>query len=166
MYMIVTISSYVCAWTIAPTKVRPRKLVVEQSARIHEVGMGLKARGLAYRDRMRTTKGLMPKTALATASTANFAGFIVYRAYRGFFVILPAVFSEVKQKLERRELWTLDVTDDINPDTGKLKARSAILMNIGATVYTLMFLVQTAVAAIVALLLKVWPNKSPPPPAL
>lgn len=50
--------------------------------------------------------------------------YIVYRGYRGFFVILPAVFREVYRKLEESDL-VVDVYGDDEFDNGKEYAVNA-----------------------------------------
>ncbi|KAJ8600992.1 hypothetical protein CTAYLR_010081 [Chrysophaeum taylorii] len=164
MYVFVAVSSLVSsrAWAPAPIKVRGSRtlnrrtmvLSVEQpglAARIHEVGLGLKSRGKQYREKMMVAESLPLKLRFATATAMTFLLFTVYRAYRGFFVILPAVFAEVRAKLERDELTSLDVADDLNPTTGRLRWRSAILMNIGAAVFTFVLLARTAIVGIISL---------------
>mmetsp|Transcript_16009 Transcript_16009/g.50192 ORF Transcript_16009/g.50192 Transcript_16009/m.50192 type:complete len:183 (+) Transcript_16009:138-686(+) len=168
IYVFVAFLSSTRAFTVSPkanpvNKVRgsgaarrTMVLSVEEgfSSRIHEVGLGMKSRGLAYRDRMHEARGVLPKLGFAAGALVNFILFTVYRAYRGFFVILPAVFVEVRRKLEREELRSLDVTDDVDPKTGKLKLRSAILMNLGAAVFTAVLLIRTAFQAIATLFTK------------
>ena len=91
-------------------------------------GLGLTARANAARD----GAGLAPDGTRALALRCKFAGllalFIVYRAYRGFFVVLPAVFSAVRARV--REGWVEveeAATADVDPATGEIlaPARSA-----------------------------------------
>lgn len=126
-------------------------LSVEQglSGKIHEVGLGLKTRGMAYRDRMQEAQGIMPKVGFAAGAMLNMVLFTIYRAYRGFFIILPAVFIEVRRKIETDEFASLEVADDLDPKSGRLRLRSAILMNIGAIVFTAVLLIRTAIAGVV-----------------
>lgn len=135
-----------------------RRTVVVSDGKIHELGLSLKTRGMEYRDRMQSAQGVN-KVGFFLGSALNFILFAVYRAYRGFFVILPAVFVEVRRKLERDELASLQVSDDVDPKTGKLKMRSAILMNIGACVFTLVLVIRTAIVALLSLFFK--PRTSP-----
>ena len=106
-------------------------------------GLGLKARAYAARD----GAGLAPDGTRALALRCKFAGllalFIVYRAYRGFFVVLPAVFSAVRARV--REGWVEveeAATADVDPATGELKKRSAILINIGAALVVAAYMVE------------------------
>ena len=86
-------------------------------------GLGLKARAYAARD----GAGLAPDGTRALALRCKFAGllalFIVYRAYRGFFVVLPAVFGAVRDRV--REGWVEveeAATADVDPSTGEILA--------------------------------------------
>ena len=100
---------------------------------LNEWGLGLKdsARAKAEAARGAPTRAAGLKYGVEAAAFS--AAFVAYRAYRGFFVVLPAVFIQVREKLrEGRPVGNEGVGDDIDPKTGKLKLRSAILMNIGA----------------------------------
>ena len=121
---------------------------------IHALGLEWKERGLANRNKARDAPTVPQKLAAVVTAAMYLALFTVYRAYRGFFVILPAVFVEVRAKLERRETVSLNVDDDINPKTGKVKLRSTILMNIGAAVFTTVYVFATAFSALARLFTK------------
>mmetsp|Transcript_9025 Transcript_9025/g.13891 ORF Transcript_9025/g.13891 Transcript_9025/m.13891 type:complete len:193 (-) Transcript_9025:1086-1664(-) len=118
---------------------------------LHEIGFNFKTRGLEYRDKVKTASRKRNKMGFAALATLNFAVFTMYRAYRGFFVILPAVFIEVRNKLERKEITSLEVAEDIDPKTGKLKLRSTILMNLGAAIFTAVIVLRTAIFGIFSL---------------
>lgn len=59
--------------------------------------------------------------------TSKFCGilclFIAYRAYRGFFIILPQVFREVERKLSLTMNYAPFIDDDISTVTNKIDAR-------------------------------------------
>ena len=67
--------------------------------------------------------------------------FVAYRAYRGFFVVLPAVYGEVYAQAlaqateEHVSIRGVEVADDIDPKTGKLRMRSRVVMNVGALAF-------------------------------
>ena len=116
-------------------------------------GLGLKARAYAARD----GAGLAPDGTRALALRCKFAGllalFIVYRAYRGFFVVLPAVYGEVYAQAlaqateEHVSIRGVEVADDIDPKTGKLRLRSRVVMNVGALAFMGALVVGGAVRA-------------------
>lgn len=141
---------------------RTMVLSVEQglSGKIHEVGLGLKTRGMAYRDRMQEAQGIMPKVGFAAGAVFNMVLFTMYRAYRGFFIILPAVFIEVRRKIETDEFAAIEVADDLDPKSGKLRLRSAILMNICAVLFTVVLIIRTAIAGVVASFSKKRPTRA------
>jgi hypothetical protein len=80
-----------------------------------------------------------------------------YRGYRGFFVILPAVFKEVYRKMEASvDFRVLDDDDDdnvnenvkkerseidVNPQTGKVRWRTRITVSVLAGIVTLSYVV-------------------------
>lgn len=120
----------------------------KQQRDIHAIGLTLKERGVDLKDKAMVAPG-PEKVSYAVMAFGYLTAFTAYRAYRGFFVILPAVFVEVRAKLERREPNSLGVEDDIDPKTGKLKLRSTILMNLGAALFTTIIIFKSAVGALV-----------------
>ena len=79
--------------------------------------------------------------------------FVAYRAYRGFFVVLPAVYGEVYAQAlaqateEHVSIRGVEVADDIDPKTGKLRMRSRVVMNVGALAFMGALMVGGAVRA-------------------
>ena len=69
---------------------------------------------------------------------------MIYRAYRGFFIIIPAVFKEVQGRLTAGLVEAeSELNADLDPSTGKLRTRSAILISIGASAVTLIYTLKT-----------------------
>jgi hypothetical protein len=84
-----------------------------------------------------------------------YAGFIVYRAYRGLFVILPAVFRRVYERLERAvdsapfdgdgsddgEPEEDDAGGDVDPATGRVRWRTRATISVLASIVTASYVV-------------------------
>ena len=69
--------------------------------------------------------------------------FVTYRAYRGFFIIVPAVFKEVQAKLRQGLVEAEnELNADLDPSTGKLRPRSQLLINVGAGLVTMAYTVK------------------------
>ena len=111
-------------------------------ARLNNFGLSLKDRSRRQREALQGANLLMklPRGVYVAALSLAFVG---YRAYRGFFVVLPAVFSAVRARV--REGWVEveeAATADVDPATGELKKRSAILINIGAALVVAAYMVE------------------------
>mmetsp|Transcript_19730 Transcript_19730/g.60798 ORF Transcript_19730/g.60798 Transcript_19730/m.60798 type:complete len:214 (+) Transcript_19730:222-863(+) len=103
-------------------------------------GLSLKTRGRRQRD--------LAKDAITPKKVARwgyavllYTAFIFYRAYRGTFVVLPAVYGEVFSRVaatareEHYSIRGIEVADDVDPATGQLRLRSRVLMNLGAMTF-------------------------------
>ena len=67
---------------------------------------------------------LMAKPVQFVACLSLSFAYITYRAFRGFFVLMPEVFVAVREKLTKGLLESEDeANSDLNPKTGKLKTR-------------------------------------------
>ena len=92
----------------------------------------------------------LPRGVYVAALSLAFVG---YRAYRGFFVVLPAVYGEVYAQAlaqateEHVSIRGVEVADDIDPTTGKLRMRSRVVMNVGALAFMGALVVGGAVRA-------------------
>lgn len=92
------------------------------------------------------------KILYAAKSCGLFTLFIIYRAYRGCFCILPAVFREVYRKMEvtvRDPFNEVDYTaattpDDISPTTGKVRLRTRVVISILTSIVTLSYVITGA----------------------
>jgi hypothetical protein len=114
-------------------------------------GLKLKPKAVAARDKaleVRKTDKVI--SFLYTAKACSLiALFIMYRAYRGFFVVLPAVFREVYKKLELAVDNPFDPSielrdQDVDPKTGKLRGRSRIVVSLLAGMVTASYVVNGA----------------------
>jgi len=92
--------------------------------------------------------------------------FITYRAYRGFFVILPAVFKEVYRKLETAvdapfveddsteagpngsTMSVADTTGESKPTTGRIRWRTRITVSVLACIVTCSYVLSGALRVI------------------
>ena len=121
-------------------------------ARLNNFGLSLKDRSRRQREALQGANLLMklPRGAYVAALSLAFVG---YRAYRGFFVVLPAVYGEVYAQAlaqateEHVSIRGVEVADDIDPTTGKLRLRSRVVMNVGALAFMGALVVGGAVRA-------------------
>lgn len=123
-----------------------------------EAGLQLKPMAKAEREKadLLSYSDAPIRKAITIAKACSFILlFILYRSYRGLFVILPAIFRNVFEKLEASVGEDLlaennnDVLDaDINPETGKLKMRSRIVVSFLASVVTFSYMISGAMKVI------------------
>lgn len=119
--------------------------------KIDEAGLKLKSKAVEARDKA-IEIGNKDKifSFLYTAKACSLIGlFIIYRAYRGFFVVLPAVFGEVYKKLEAAVESPFDPNvdpsdQDVDPITGKLRSRSRFVVSLLASMVTASYVVSGA----------------------
>jgi hypothetical protein len=84
--------------------------------------------------------------------------FIFYRAYRGVFVIVPAVFREVYRKMQNTVDNPFDPTptgsesSDRDPQTGKVRWRTRITVSLLASVVTVSYVLSGALRVLAKLL--------------
>ena len=120
-------------------------------ARFNNFGLSLKDRSRKQREALKGA-GLMKLPRGAYVAALSLA-FVAYRAYRGFFVVLPAVYGEVYAQAlaqateEHVSIRGVEVADDIDPKTGKLRMRSRVVMNVGALAFMGALMVGGAVRA-------------------
>ena len=120
-------------------------------ARFNNFGLSLKDRSRKQREALKGA-GLMKLPRGAYVAALSLA-FVAYRAYRGFFVVLPAVYGEVYAQAlaqateEHVSIRGVEVADDIDPKTGKLRLRSRVVMNVGALAFMGALMVGGAVRA-------------------
>ena len=120
-------------------------------ARFNNFGLSLKDRSRRQREALKGA-GLM-KLPRGVYMAALSLAFVAYRAYRGFFVVLPAVYGEVYAQAlaqateEHVSIRGVEVADDIDPKTGKLRLRSRVVMNVGALAFMGALMVGGAVRA-------------------
>jgi len=114
-------------------------------------GLKLKPKAVAARDKaLEVGKTDKVISFLYTAKACSLiALFIIYRAYRGFFVVLPAVFKNVYLKLELAVENPFDPSielrdQDVDPKTGKLRRSSRIVVSLLAGMVTASYVVNGA----------------------
>lgn len=134
--------------------------------RIDDAGMSLKPKAMEAKEKLSTLRKPSKKLRYTLQSCALFALFILYRAYRGFFVILPAVFREVYKTMEKTvESPFSDVEEsldlDVNPKTGKLRLRTAITVSILAGVVTLSYTITGAARVLASFVRTISKTSSP-----
>jgi hypothetical protein len=123
---------------------------------IDDAGLSLKPRAERAISRLALAESKGRKFRYLLQTCLLYTAFIAYRAYRGFFVILPAVFRSVYERLERAvETAPFDdssspsaavaakgaADDDINPDTGKVRWRTRITVSVLASIVTASYVV-------------------------
>ena len=121
-------------------------------ARFNNFGLSLKDRSRRQREALKGANLIM-KLPRGVYVAALSLAFVAYRAYRGFFVVLPAVYGEVYAQAlaqateEHVSIRGVEVADDIDPKTGKLRLRSRVVMNVGALAFMGALMVGGAVRA-------------------
>ena len=125
----------------------PSKKVKEETTSLFQkldyFGQSLKPRAVEKKGELAHASTRTKKLWLGTQTCALFMGFMLYRAYRGFFVLLPAVFREVYSKMETLDSPFVDEPGqmDINPETGKIRWRTRITVSVLAAMVTMTYVV-------------------------
>ena len=129
--------------------------------RFDDYCLNLKPRAIQANAKAQTFVDDQGKKILYTAKSCGlFSLFIVYRAYRGFFYILPEVFREVYRKMEKTvndpflddEKTTVNgdddsskmVANDVDPKTGQIRLRTRVVVSILTTFVTFSYVVTGA----------------------
>lgn len=107
---------------------------------------GQKLKPMALNAKEKATSESSKKSVMYTIKSCMlFSLFIVYRAYRGFFVILPAVFREVYRKMDNAVESPFvddeDLPQDLNAKTGKVRIRTAVTTSVLASVVTASYVI-------------------------
>ena len=110
---------------------------------INELGLSLKAKGVQQRDKFVAAAALPAKAKHLVGAGLLFGVFVCYRVYRGFFVLLPAVFDEVRNKVKTEMLKKYGADADLDPKTGALRRKTAALVNAASCFFTVILLVRT-----------------------
>jgi hypothetical protein len=134
--------------------------------RIDDAGMSLKPKAMEAKEKLTNLRKPSKKLRYTLQSCALFALFILYRAYRGFFVILPAVFREVYKTMEKTvESPFSDLEEpvdlDVNPKTGKLRLRTAVTVSILAGIVTLSYTITGAFRVLASFVRTISKTSSP-----
>lgn len=135
----------------------PKKMGIKLSKsifrKIDDYGVALKPKAIEAKDKISTMTKPVKKFRYRLQACILLSLFIIYRAYRGFFVILPAIFREVYKKMEKTvespfsDNYILNdqgEKQDVNPKTGKLRLRTTITVSILAGIVTLSYTVTGA----------------------
>jgi len=122
--------------------------------RMDEVGQKLKPMAIDAKDASVAAADVDKSKAFlyTIKSCVLFGLFIAYRAYRGLFVLLPAVFRETYSKLESSSILAPFVDEDeldgasrdINPETGKVRFRTRATVAVLSMMITLSYVVSGA----------------------
>jgi hypothetical protein len=117
------------------------------SEKLNGFGQSLKPKAIELKKKQKEGSGVSKngKQLWVTAQIcALWLGFIVYRAYRGFFILLPAVFRETYRKLES----TVDSPfvdepgqPDVNPETGNVRLRTRFTVSVLSAMVTLTYVI-------------------------
>ena len=122
---------------------------------LDQFGLSLKPRAVKAGAKMARSDKKFTKFVYLLQSCMFYSLFILYRGYRGFFVILPAVFREVYRKLETavddrpflddNEGGGIRAEDDINPATGKVRWRTRVTVSVLASIVTVSYVLGGAI---------------------
>lgn len=127
-----------------PTKREAKETSKTLWEKLDSYGQSLKPRAMEKKGQLAIAETRSRrKLWLGFQACAYFSLFIAYRAYRGMFVLLPAVFREVYTKMETLDSPFVDEPGetDVNPETGKLRWRTRITVSILAAMVTLTYMV-------------------------
>lgn len=120
--------------------------------RMDAAGQKLKPMAIDAKDQSVAAGEDKTRNALYTAKAcALFGLFMLYRAYRGLFVLLPEVFRQTSAKLEKAvsaPFVDLDELDremrDVNPDTGNIRWRTRFTVSILAVIVVAQYVISGA----------------------
>jgi hypothetical protein len=126
-----------------PTKREGKETNKTLWEKLDSYGQSLKPRAMEKKGQLAIAETRKRKLWLGFQACTYFSLFIAYRAYRGIFVLLPAVFKEVYTKMEKLDSPFVDEPGetDVNPETGKLRWRTRITVSILAAMVTLTYMV-------------------------
>jgi hypothetical protein len=116
---------------------------------LDEAGQSLKPRAVKASAKASLMEKKSKKILYVLETCGLYSLFIVYRAYRGFFVVLPAVFRQVYSRMsstvdspfESTALENSNAGDDINPETGQVRWRTRITVALLASIVTASYVI-------------------------
>lgn len=130
-----------------------------------EYGQSLKQKGLDSSNSAGKETETWDKIRLQMKAYMMFTGYILYRAYRGFFVILPEVFRAVYRKM--KDAVNMTVFDDefkdagdLNLETGKTRLRTRVTVSVLASIITAQYVVTGMLRVFKIFLAKTYETKS------
>lgn len=103
---------------------------------LSELGLSFKSRAEDNFKKSTDATTRTKKIGLALVSVGYFLLFLLYRAYRGFFVLLPAVFRQVYSKLETTVESDLSLEDEQEKSMKKATWKTKVTVSILAAVVT------------------------------
>jgi hypothetical protein len=115
---------------------------------VDEAGQGLKPKAVKANAKAMLTDARGQKLIYVLQSCLLFSLFIVYRAYRGIFVILPAVFRQVYQKMENIVDRPFDDDSSVSAPKEPSTLRTRITVSLVAGVVTISYVVAGAVGVL------------------
>ena len=152
-----------------PPPQQPTKNLLQ---RLDDAGMSLKPKALEAKEKVSVMRKPSKKLRYTLQSCTLFTLFILYRAYRGFFVILPAVFREVYATMEKTvetpftdleesNSAVVVVANDINPKTGKVRWRTVMTVSVLAGIVTISYALSGAIQVVKSFLRTIFKTSSP-----
>lgn len=117
---------------------------------LDEAGQSLKPKAVKAGAQASLVEKKVDKILYILKTCCCYSLFIVYRAYRGFFVVLPAVFREVYQKMSKVVDMPFDDVvrensggdaQDINPETGKVRWRTRVIVSFLSAIVTTSYVI-------------------------
>lgn len=111
--------------------------------RVDTFGLSLKPKAVQAQEKRSTATKKSDQFFYSLQSCGLFTSYICYRAYRGFFVILPAVFREVYRKLENAvdNPFTEDSIADGSPNSEKRSLRTRVTVSVVAGIVTVSYFI-------------------------
>ena len=124
---------------------------------LDNAGKNLKPKAVKARAKASMVDQKSKKVLYLLETCGLYSLFILYRSYRGFFVILPAVFREVYSKMskvvdtpfETAVAQNSSGAQDVDPETGKIRWRTRITVSFLAAVVTASYVISGAVRVLV-----------------
>lgn len=111
-------------------------------ATLNDLGQSFKSRAQQTTAKVYQAEKRSKKVLYSLQACCYYFLFMIYRGYRGFFVILPAVFREVYAKLRRAMDYDLEMQDEKTErqnETGRVQWRTRITVAIIASIVTFSF---------------------------
>jgi hypothetical protein len=112
---------------------------------VNEKGLALKPKATQASILARATVKKPQQLKHLLQATAYYTLFMLYRAYRGLFVILPEVYRQIYDNMSGVVDYPFDddvVANDINPETGKLRWRTKVNVAVLSTVLVVCYTVE------------------------
>ena len=117
-----------------------------------QAGLRLKPMAVSAREKASTftyNDAPIQKTLYLMKACICVTAFMLYRSYRGLFVILPAIFCNVYNKLENSvggDLLAEENCDDldIDPKTGEIRLRTRLVVSLLASIVTASYMLSGA----------------------